>query len=139
MRKASWLIATTLLLVSGCIGLYDGSVEYATGVTRLQGSVSAAVLLYGLFGVIAGVGLVRRRPWSVYATAAWVASTLYAGSVASFAYHDPTFANEGTATGVAMAAVGIALIGAWLIWAAHAATRAQNLPRAPLGGDIPAS
>ena len=139
MRKASWLLAITLLLVTGGIGLYNGSVEYATGATRLQRSVSVAGLLHGLFGVIAGLGLARRRPWSVYATAAWAVCTLYAASVASFAYHDPTFANTGTATGVTMAAVVVALIGALVVWAARVATRTSNLPRAPRSGDIPAS
>jgi peptidoglycan/LPS O-acetylase OafA/YrhL len=139
MRKASWLLAITLLLVTGGIGLYNGSVEYATGATHLQRSVSVAGFLQGLFGVIAAVGLARRRPWSVYATAAWAVCMLYTASVASFAYHDPTFANTGTATGVAMAAIVVALIGAAVVWAARVATRTPNLPRAPRSGDIPAS
>jgi uncharacterized membrane protein YhaH (DUF805 family) len=139
MRKASWLIAITLLLVTGGIGLYNGSVEYATGATRLQRSVSVAGFLYGLFGLIAGVSLALRRPWSVYATAAWAVCMLYTASVASFAYHDPTFTNRGTVAGVAMAAVVVALIGALVVWVARVETRTSNLPRGPRSGDIPAS
>lgn len=135
MRKAAWIIAITLLLVSG-VGLYNGSVEYATGVTRLQRSVSAAVFLYGLFGVLGAVGLARRKPWSVRAAAAWAACCVYAASVASFAYSDPTLAQSGTLAGVAMAGVATALIGAFVVWAARDATRALNLPRVAGSGDI---
>ena len=95
------------------------------------------VLLYGGLGVIAAVGLFRRNQWSVMVSALWALIVTYVATVASFAYSDPTFSRRETLAGVASACIVTALIGAFVVWAARSATRAQSLPRSSAGGHIP--
>jgi hypothetical protein len=67
----------------------------------------------------------------------WSAAVVYAATVASFAFHDPTFSASGTVAGVSTAALGTIAICAWVIWSARRASRDANLPRGALSGDIP--
>ena len=85
---------------------------------------------YGALGVLAGVGLARRRPWCVTVSAAWAVSATYAAAVASFAYSDPSFSKEGTVTGAIAAFLGSAAIGSLVVWAARVATRTPTSPTA---------
>lgn len=123
MRKAGWILSVVLLLVSGFVGLMNGAREWDDPGTRLQSSVRLGVVLYGMLGVVAGVGLARRRPWSVTIAAAWAITVTYVATVASFAFHDPNFSTEGTVTGTIAAGVATALIGAFVVWMARIATR----------------
>lgn len=123
MKMLARFLAIALLLVTGILGLYNGSTELGEALTGLQRSVTIAVLLYGMLGIAGGVGLVRRRPWSVTIVAAWAVASAYAGTIASFAYSDPTFAQPGTLAGVVGAFVSIAAVGALVIWTARSATR----------------
>jgi hypothetical protein len=63
--------------------------------------------------------------------------TVYAATVASFAFNDPTFSREGTVAAVSAAALGTIAVSAWVVWSARGATRARSLPRASESGDIP--
>jgi hypothetical protein len=137
MRKVGWILAIILLLVTGFVGLLNGVRELRDMPSRLQLTVTCGVLLYGLLGIVAGVGLARRRPWSVTASIAWAVVLTYVATVASFAYSDPTFSQSGTIAGTIGAGVSTALIGAAVVWAARVATRAQNLPRASASDHIP--
>lgn len=123
MKMAARFLSIALLLVTGALGLYNGSTELGQGATGLQRSVTVAVILYGVLGCAGGIGLLRRRPWSVVVSVAWTIAATYAATVASFAFSDPAFTQPGTTAGVAGAFVSIALIGAFVIWTARSATR----------------
>lgn len=120
MRKAARWIAIVLLGLTGVLGLMNAATEVSDATTKLQSSVTFAVALYGVFGLLGAVGLIRRRPWSVTVAAAWTLAIMYAGSVASFAFHDPTFQQKGTLAGVLASGIFCALIGGFVIWAARA-------------------
>ena len=137
MRTAAWIVAVILLFGIGVIGITNGVRELSDPYSALQRSVNVAVLLYGVLGVAAGLGLARRRPWSVRLSIAWAVFVTYAATVASFAYSDPTFSHSGTITGTIAAALSTALIGAGIVWVARGATRARNLPRAGSADHIP--
>jgi hypothetical protein len=93
--------------------------------------------VYGVFGLAAGIALAFRRRASVPLAVVWSASTVYAATIASFAWSDPTFSRGGTVMGVSSAAVATIAISAWVIWSARKAVREVNLPRDTGVGDIP--
>jgi hypothetical protein len=131
MRKASWILSSALLGITGAFGLMNGIDQLGDGGGALQRSVTFGVLLYGVLGLAGSVGLIRRRPWSVTLAAAWAATVTYVATVASFAFHDPRIEQQGTLSGVIGAFFGAALIGAFVIWSARAAARGPLAPPAP--------
>lgn len=136
MKRAALFLTVALLLVTGFLGVSNGSSEIGDAQTGLQRSVSMAVMLYGFLGFIAGFGILRRETWSVAVAIGWSVAVLYAGTVASFAYSDPTFSQEGTLAGVIGAFVAIVLIAAFVVWTARSATR---VPRPAERAHIPPS
>lgn len=122
--------------ISGCQGLLNGPRELGSATTALQQSVSFGVTLYGVLGVLATIGLWRRRPWSVTVTAAWAVVICYVATVASFAFSDPAFKREGTTAGVISACVATLVIGALVVWAARASVSAR-VPKQTESGHIP--
>jgi hypothetical protein len=137
LRKAAWILAVVLLLVTGIFGLVNAVLEQGDQSSLLQSTVWLGVMTYGALGVVAGIGLALRRPWSATVAAAWAITVTYVATVASFAYHDPTFSQNGTVTGTVAAGCVTALIGWFIVWAARSATRAPSLPRAAATGHIP--
>jgi hypothetical protein len=125
MRKVPWILSVTLLLVTGVIGLRNARDDWNDPLTALQRTVIVGVALYGMLGIVGGVGLARRRPWSVTVAAAWAITVTYAATVASFAFNDPTFSREGTLAGVVGAFVACALIGVFVVWSARRAVAAR--------------
>jgi hypothetical protein len=123
MKKAGWILAIVLLLATGFLGLYNGIRDRGQGLTALQHSVTIAVLLYGVLGFTGAFGLLRRRRWSVGVALAWAAVVTYTGTVASFAFHDPTFAEPGTLTAVLGSFLGSGVASALVVWGAHVATK----------------
>lgn len=123
MKQVARFLAIALLLVTGYQGISNGISELGEGVTGLQRSVTFAVMLYGVFGFLGAIGLIRRRPWIMTVAAAWAVAVAWAATIASFAFHDPTFSRQGTLAGVAGAFFSTALIGAFVIWTARSATR----------------
>lgn len=136
MRKAAWLFAILLLGVTGVFGFVGVRDELNGAQTPLQMSVAFAVALYSVTGVLGAVGLWRRRPWSVTITATWAIATMWAGTVASFAFNDPTFSKGDTLTGTIAAFISLALVGFFVIWAARSAAR---VPPSTESGHIPSS
>lgn len=137
MRKVAWILSIILLLVTGVAGILNAWREWDDPNGALQRSVTLGVLLYGLLGVAGAVGLVLRRKWSVRVAAAWAIAVTYAATVASFAFHDPTFSQSGTVGGTIAACISTALIGWFVVWAARSATRVPSLPRAGATDHIP--
>jgi hypothetical protein len=128
MRKLGRALAIGTLIVTGLLGLSNASTEFGEPTTGWQQSVWFGVALYGALGVLAGVGLARRRPWCVTLSTAWAITVTYVSTVASFAYSDPGFTKEGTVTGVIAACLGSAAIGLLVVWAARVATRTPASP-----------
>jgi hypothetical protein len=137
MRKVGWILAIAVLLLTGIVGLLSGVRELGDAHSRLQRSVTSAVLLYGIWGTAAAIGLALRRSWSIRAATAWAVFVTYAATVASFAYSDPTFSQGSTIAGTISAGVSTALLGAAVIWAARVATRARKVPRTGESDHIP--
>jgi hypothetical protein len=127
MRQAAWIIAIVVLLVTGFLGLTNGIGELGDWTTPLQMSVTLGVLLYGVLGAVAGIGLIFRRTWGAAVATAWAVVVTYVATVASFAYSDPTFSQSDTRSGVIGALVATALIGVSVVWAARVATRREEV------------
>ena len=71
MRTMAWILVLILLFGTGVIGITNGIRELGDSHSGLQLTVTIAVMLYGVFGVAAGIGLARRRPWSVTLSKIW--------------------------------------------------------------------
>lgn len=131
MKKAGWVLSILALVGSGLSGLYETTTSTSDDpTTAFQKLVWFSVALYGVLGILGGVGLARRRPWCVTVSAVWALAVTCAAAVASFAYHDPTFSQQGTITGVAGAGISTAIVGSLVVWAARVATRWQKVPPA---------
>ena len=116
MRKVGWALAIVLMFATGAVGLYNGVREFNDPVTAWQRSVNVAVLCYGVLGLIAAIGLFSRRRFALPATVGWALASMWAGSVASFAFGDPEFKEPGTRAGVFAAAVSILVVGSLVTW-----------------------
>jgi len=138
-RRVAWILAALVLFSTGAVGLFNSYAEWGDARTGLQRLVQIGVAVYGVFGVLAAVALVRRRPISVGLTLVWGLGATCAGTVASFAYSDPTFSREETVAGTMGALFGSLIIVALVVWAARVATRPQNLPHTADGDHIPSS
>lgn len=120
-RKIAWIVSLALLLFTGVVGIYNGFTEWGEGRGALQHSVTIAVLLYGIFGLISAYGLIRRRRWSLRTVVAWIIPVTYAPGVAVMAY-----AEEDALLGSAIAAcAGSLLIALGVLWTTNVMTRAQ--------------
>lgn len=118
-RRIAWIISLGLLLVTGCLGIYNGISERGDGGTALQKSVTTGVFLYGVLGLISAYGLFRRRSWSVSTAIAWGLVITYVPAAAIIGY-----GGEPTPVGSAIAASGVtALLALGVIWTAHLVTR----------------
>ena len=61
LRHLVHLLSLIVLAATGVGGLYNTSAEWPAAATPLQHLVSAGELAYGVLGVAAAVGLMRRR------------------------------------------------------------------------------
>lgn len=118
-RRIVWGILLVLLGMTGALGLYNGINEWGDAQNRLQQSVTAAVLLYGVAGVAATYALAMRRRWAIWAAVAWSIGTTWAGTVAVVAYGG----EEASSIGVVAAGCACLLIAAAMIWGVRAQTR----------------
>lgn len=119
LRKLGWLLAILMLLATGCIGIYNGTHEWADARTVLQQSVTGGVFLYGVVGLLAGIGLALRRRWSFPAAVVWGVIVTYVPGAAVIGY-----GGADTPTSAAIvASAGSALIAAFVVWVAHYSTR----------------
>lgn len=129
LKKVGRVFGIIFLAALSFAGLYNAVNELPHEESALQMSVGFAQLLYGLLGLMATVGFIRRRPWVVTITAAWGLAATYTASVASFAFHDPTFSEQGTIAGVLGACFSCLLMTALFVWFARVTVRSK-LPTA---------
>jgi hypothetical protein len=123
LRWLKW-VAVAVLLATGVLGIKDGAGDWGNPQTALQRTVTVGVLLYGVLGLVAAFGVVRRQRWSAVLSAAWGVVVTYVATVASFAYSDPTLSQSGTMAGVMGAFVATALIGLFVVWVVRRTLRA---------------
>ena len=118
-RRIAWVLLLTILGVTGTLGLYNGVSEWGDARSGLQRSVTVAVLLYGVAGLVSTYGLVLRRRWTVWATIVWGIGATYAGTVAAVAYGG----EDASSVGVVAAGIASVLIVAATVWGVRVATR----------------
>lgn len=139
MKKAAWMVAIALVLVSSVLGLDNARTELPRAAGDWQRSVGYGQIVYGVSGLAAALGLLRQRRWAVPAAVVWAVSAAWVASVASFAFHDPAFQEPGTRGGVIGAAAAMLLLGAFVVWTARAVSRAPRVPESAAGDHIPPS
>jgi hypothetical protein len=115
--KVAWVLALLALLVTGALGVYNAFQEWPNAETALQKSVSVGELAYGVTGLVAAFGLLRRRSWSLRWAAAWALAVTYTGGTAVLAYGGV----DATLGAALWAWVGSALVTGAVVWAVHAA------------------
>ena len=124
-RKLAWLLASTVLLATGVLGLWNGATEWADARTALQQSVTGGVFLYGVLGVAAVIGLAFRRRWSYVIALAWGAVLTYVPGAAVIGYGGP----DASIGGAVAASIGAAVIAGGVVWATHVVTRSRATTR----------
>jgi hypothetical protein len=118
MIIARWL-SVLLLLVTGVLGILNGTHELGDARTALQKSVTIGVLVYGVLGLLGAMALARRLSISLPLAAAWAVVVTYVASTAAIAYAG----EEATVVGAVAAGVATALIGAGVVYVARRTTR----------------
>ena len=117
-RKVAWVVSLCVLVVLGCLGVFNGLNEWGEGETPLQHSVPVGVLLYGILGLITAYGLFRRERWTIWPAIGWAIAVSYVPGVAVMAY-----GGEDAILGSAIAAsAGSAVIALGVIWTVRVST-----------------
>jgi membrane associated rhomboid family serine protease len=129
MRKIGRWIAIVFLAVTGLFGIANAVNEVGIVETALQMSVEVGDALWGILGLLTAIGMWRRRPWILTTSVAWAIALTYTGTVASFAFHDPTFADPSTKMGTIAAFAAIGAISALIVWAVRVAMRSTDVPK----------
>ena len=133
MRNAVRWFSLFVLGLTGVLGLINASSELGDGATFLQRSIPYTTAVYAVLGVIGFVGMLRRRAWCVPLAVGWAIASCYTATIASFAFHDPTFSEDGTlfsvlGAGVAMTVMGWIVVRGAQLWAQSAVAS----PREPV-------
>jgi hypothetical protein len=115
----SRFVATLLLLGTGIIGLHNGVTEYPDGVNTAQRVVSVGVFLYGVLGMLAGVGVFLRKRWGPTLTALWGLDVTLVGSGAVAAYSE----GDDRTIGIISAFLACALVSLLVWWLARRGMR----------------
>lgn len=124
LRTIAWVLAILALLATGALGIYNGLTEWGDAQTGWQRAVTGGVVVYGVLGLAAGIGLARRRRWSYKLAIAWGVVVTFVGGGAVLAYGGAD-ASVGAAVSAGAAGAAIALLVAL---AARAATSRRSLP-----------
>lgn len=118
MWRVFWVLSCIALLGTGIIGVRNGILEWSDARTLLQRSVTVGVALYGILGLVGGVGLAMRKRWSANVAFAWAVCVTYVPGAAVLGFDG---AGE---WGAAIAAtLGGGLIGAGVAYVAHRETQ----------------
>jgi len=105
------------MLFGGAVGSSNFVVEWSQGDTLAQRSVTLAVGIYGVLGLIAALGLAFRKRWSVPFSVGWALASTYAAGTSVMAFGGgPLAASIG-------AYVAAGVVCALVVWCARLATR----------------
>jgi hypothetical protein len=116
-RSIARIVAILFLGTTGVLGIYNAFDEWANSYSLFQRIVYFGVVTYGVSGVIAAYGVIRRRSWSRYFVLAWAIAITFVSGTAAIAYGGPDVT---PVAGIAAGAGG-ALIGAFVVWAVREA------------------
>jgi hypothetical protein len=116
-RSIARIVAVLFLGITGLVGIYNAFDEWANPYSPFQRIVYAGVVVYGVLGLLAAYGVIRRRSWSRHLVMGWALAITFVSGTAAIAYGGPDVT---PVAGVAAGAGG-ALIGAFVVWAARAA------------------
>jgi hypothetical protein len=118
LRTTGWILAMLALLATGALGIYNGLTEWGDATTGWQRAVTGGVVVYGVLGLLGGIGLARRRRWSYRLAIAWGFVVTFVASGAVLAY-----GGADASVGAAVSAgIGAAVVGILVALAARAAT-----------------
>ena len=81
-RIIAYAVCYLLFGLSVWLGFTQGPNDFFDSDTVLQRVCSTAVTLYGVFGLGAGIGLARRKSWSLVMTRAWCVAIVTAAIAA---------------------------------------------------------
>ena len=116
-RSIARVVALLLLGITGALGLINGVDEWRNPYSPFQRMVYYAVVSYGVLGVIATYGVVRRARWSRRVAIAWAVTITFVSSTAGIAYGGPGV----TLIAAVAAGASAALLGAFVVWAVRGA------------------
>jgi len=120
-RKIAFALSLLVLIVTGVLGIYNGSNEWRGASTGWQQSVTAGEFVYGVLGLATAYGMIRRRWWTVGAAIAWAVGVIYVPGVAVMAYGG----KDATLRSALLASAMSALIALGIIWTAKLRTAAR--------------
>jgi hypothetical protein len=112
-RRVARIVAIALLGATGALGLRSGVFEWANPYSPFQRTVYVGVVLYGVLGIAAVYGSVRRRPWCERVVLAWGVAITFVSGTAPIAYGGP----EVGLVAAFASALGVAVIAAFVLWA----------------------
>jgi hypothetical protein len=122
LRRLAWWLSLAVLVATGILGLYNGVSEWRLAHGALQQSVTLGVIVYGVFGAVAAVALVRGSRHARILSMIWGVTVVYVSGVASIAYGG----GEPSIVGAVMAALGSAAIASGVVWTARHVTGATR-------------
>jgi hypothetical protein len=122
MWRVFWVLSCIALVGTGVVGLRNGIVEWPGARTHLQQSVTAGVELYGVLGLVGGIGLAMRKRWSAKVALGWAVVVTYVPGAAVMGY-----GGADASWGSAIAAtLGAGLTAAAVAYVAHRETQVER-------------
>ena len=122
-RRIAFWLSGLLLLVIGVLGVVNAVTEWSDWETAAQHSVIVSSLLYGLTGIVAGIGVFMSKRWGfVFSLLCGLAAT-WAGTIASIAWAE---AGQPILRTALFALVACVLMMGAISWLAHVATRPER-------------
>jgi hypothetical protein len=117
--RVAWILSLAVLGCTGVLGIYNGVTEWRGASTPFQQSITAGVFLYGVLGLAAFAGLLRRERWAVRTSLAYAIVVTYVAGGAVMAYGDA----DASTGSVLAAAASAALIAAGIVRTSKATTK----------------
>jgi hypothetical protein len=117
-QRIGWWLTLLTLVLTGVLGVVNGSLDLGEAQTPLQRTVTIGVLVYGVVGLAATAALLARRRVAVWLAAFWGVVATYVASTAALAYAG----GDATIGGAVASGVATALIAVGVVWGARAAT-----------------
>jgi hypothetical protein len=121
-QRVQQVVGCVLLLVCGGIGLWNVVQEWGQGATFWQRSVTVAVGIYAVLGVVGGAALAFRKRWSLPFAIGWALASVYAAGTSVMSY------GGGDLVSVLSAFLGAGAVCGLVVWCTDRATRVDRTP-----------
>jgi hypothetical protein len=86
MRRVIWWLIVILIVITTIAGLWNGFWELQDTQSSGERMVSAAVLCYGITGLIVLFAMIRKRSWIMIPLIVWSVAVAFAGTAAPWVY-----------------------------------------------------